>query len=262
MNVVLMTRRAAFTLVEMLMALLIVSIILSASLPIISARQKAVAQNYNNNVSFPIGGVIIWTDMDILPDNTWMECNGASIPSGIEYEQARRVFGENLPDLRELKYPLPKNFIGVWGTTDAIPGGWDEATEYAGVFLRGYGSVVSTQSWTDTLEGVTRSSTTTHKSGEIGVLQGDVIRNITGGVHPYCLRLIDPYGAFYSYVVTGYHAEGVTNDQTMRYIQFDASRVVPVDNVNPENRPVNKAVRYIKYTQPEKNYRYIAKVRY
>jgi len=93
----------AFTLVEMLLALLVVSVILSASLPVISSRQKAVAQDVNQNVGMPVGGIILWTDMETLPDNTWLECDGSALPTGIEYEQARRVFGDSLPDLRDVR---------------------------------------------------------------------------------------------------------------------------------------------------------------
>lgn len=90
----------AFTLVEMLMALLIVSVILSASLPVITSRTKAATRNYSQYSAVPIGMIAIWGSPKALPDNTWLECNGQAIPSGIEYEEIRRIFGTNLPDYR------------------------------------------------------------------------------------------------------------------------------------------------------------------
>lgn len=97
----LMRNNTAFTLVEMFMALLVVSIIISASLPVITGRMKAQSGNMNRYQAFPIGGIIVWGVDGALPDNTWLECNGQAIPNGIEYEDARMVFKSNLlPDYR------------------------------------------------------------------------------------------------------------------------------------------------------------------
>jgi len=250
----------AFTLVEMLMALLVISIILSASIPVISSRQKAVAQNVNENAGMPIGGIILWTDMETLPDNTWLECNGATIPAGIEYEDARRVFGENLPDLRNMRYPLPNNMIGIWGSTDDIPSDWSEATEYRGLFLRGYGSVSHTQ---NNGSGI-GSTTTTHASSQIGDVQGDTTRNFGGELgHGFLTDKSSetsdtPNDSIFLVYGGGRDSAFPAGYCWRRGIGLDASRVLPVSN---EIRPVNKAVRYVKYTPAEKNYRYIAKVR-
>lgn len=142
----------AFTLVEMLMALLIVSVILSASLPVITARQKAHVLEYKRYNSFPVGGVIIWGSDKALPDSSWLECNGQTIPNGIEYEEIKRIYGTNLPD-------------------------------YRGVFLRGHGSVTHMQNNGSTIG----NTSTTYSSGVIGALQGDSIRNITGS---FLLKLL------------------------------------------------------------------------
>ena len=100
--------------------------------------------------------------------------------------------------------------------------------DYRGVFLRGLGSVISNH-----------YGTIIHTSDNLGILQGDAIRNITGelpdrnsyymwtGVFTFNPKKPEKHGA--TSVEGGYR--GV----------FDASRVVPVAN---ENRPVNKAVRY------------------
>lgn len=93
-------KKFAFTLVEMLMALLIVSVVLSASLPVISQRTKAQSINYSKYGAVPIGIIAIWGSAKPLPDNTWLECNGQAIPSGIEYEEIRKIYGTNLPDYR------------------------------------------------------------------------------------------------------------------------------------------------------------------
>jgi len=253
-------RKNAFTLVEMLLALLVVSIILSASIPVISSRQKAVAQNINQNTGMPVGGIILWTDMEALPDNTWLECDGSALPTGIEYENARRIFGENLPDLRDLRNKFPDNLIGIWGSNDEIPANWSEATEYRGLFLRGYGSVKHTQN-----NGSTVGNTeTTHTSGDIGVVQGDGVRRILGDLGWGSANLF----SYTSGVFEGVNGENVNyvrygTDWSYSHVKYshgryDNARSIPVSN---EIRPVNKAVRYIKYTNPTAAYRYIAKVK-
>ena len=100
--------------------------------------------------------------------------------------------------------------------------------DYRGVFLRGLGSVISNH-----------YGTIIHTSDNLGILQGDAIRNITGelpdrnsyymwtGVFTFNPKKPEKHGA--TSVEGGYR--GV----------FDASRVVPVA---VENRPINKAVRY------------------
>lgn len=216
--------KKAFTLVEMLMALLIVSIILSASLPVISQRQKAFATNYNQNKSFPIGGIIVWYD-NTLPDNSWLECNGQQIPSGIEYEEARKIFGTKLPD-------------------------------FQGMFLRGYGS----QSFTQNNGSRIGNTATTHASGTLGAIQGDSIREIYGWFDTNIIASWFVYnapttssghGAFGNVVdpsiTAGY--EQIVSSAGVRHsnyssgmYDFYASRMVPVSN---EIRPVNVAVKYI-----------------
>jgi len=287
----------AFTLVEMLLALLVVSIILSASLPVISSRQKAVAQDVNQNVGMPVGGIILWTDMETLPDNTWLECDGSALPTGIEYEQARRIFGDALPDLRNvinyaanlnnylendhkayiqtnINTAIPSNMIGIWGTTAAIPRSWAEATEYRGLFLRGHGSVSYTQNNGSTIG----NTATTHSSGNVGVIQGDTIRNISGSFWDFATnsdQTIIPTSGVFTFpgntTNTLFAASAIITIATGGDgISFNASRVTPTSN---EIRPVNKAVKYIKHTaltladvpatpSTQTDYRYIAKVKY
>jgi len=206
----------AFTLVEMLMALLIVSIILSASLPVISSRQKAMAQNFNRYQSFPIGGIIVWYH-ETLPDSTWLECNGQSIPTGIEYEQARKVFGNNVPN-------------------------------FQGMFLRGYGS----QSHTKNNGSTIGDTATIHASGALGVIQGDAVRNVTGGVN-YLHNVLDDFVNSYNTHANGIFAASgitrsnasITSGSSFDYffnLSFNLSRSTPTSN---EIRPVNIAVKYI-----------------
>ena len=97
--------------------------------------------------------------------------------------------------------------------------------DYRGMFLRGLGG----------------------NSANLGILQGDAIRNITGtmggsssdvaGLWDYGTGVFyqfnqGRYSVYYSKAYFSYVSQGMG---------FDASRVVPVAN---ENRPVNKAVRY------------------
>ena len=108
--------------------------------------------------------------------------------------------------------------------------------DYRGVFLRGLGSVTSNH-----------YGTVTHTSSNLGELQGDAIRNITGtmgGSNSVDVGLWDyGTGVFYQF---NQGRNSVANGRAWySYVSqgmgFDASRVVPVAN---ENRPVNKAVRY------------------
>jgi len=208
-----MKNKKAFTLVEMLMALLIISIVLSASIPVISSRQKAIARNYDNSQSFPIGGIIIWQH-ETMPDSTWLECNGQSIPPGIEYKQAQLVFGSNLPN-------------------------------YQGLFLRGHGSQTFTQN-----NGANIGNTaTTHSSDALGVIQGDSARKVTGNIAGYTTGgtqgiFYNADGAFTPSNRLAGTPQGSISSELFRYtiITLDTSLTTPT---SAENRPVNIAVKYI-----------------
>jgi hypothetical protein len=104
--------------------------------------------------------------------------------------------------------------------------------DYRGVFLRGHGSVTSGH-----------YGTVVHQSGDIGELQGDTIRNVSGQIGNISHgKYVPSYasGAFtrrYSSDVGNAISTGSTEEFTL-----DASRVVPTSN---ENRPVNRAVVYL-----------------
>ncbi len=103
---------------------------------------------------------------------------------------------------------------------------------YQGVFLRGLGSVTSNH-----------FNTVIHQSGALGDLQGDTIRNITGGWATGDNEMASSmWGAFYHGILTTGSDLGARNDNVYESGTFDASLVVPTSN---ENRPINKAVRYL-----------------
>ena len=115
----------------------------------------------------------------------------------------------------------------------AIVGG--QTPDLRGLFLRGYGAQTSSH-----------YGSVVHKSGELGMIQGDAIRNITGssGDSPNS-------GAYYYGALAGgaggarkFAGEGLRGRSA---INFDASRVVPTAN---ENRPVNTAVRFLIRARP------------
>lgn len=122
----------------------------------------------------------------------------------------------------------------------------DEATEcrvpnYGGLFLRGYGSQQHTQQ-NGILNGVT---VTTHASGELGEVQGDAIRNISGSIplgntngHTSNLALT---GAFAVDEYDGAYGPSAWDRDNVR-VSFNASLVVPTAS---EDRPANTAVRYM-----------------
>jgi len=109
-----------------------------------------------------------------------------------------------------------------------------------GLFLRGYGSQVYAQD-NGTTVGLT---STLHASGQLGQVQGDASRPITGRFHSDGLPGRN-LGAFYPLATSVSRGLGVVNGEygTM----FDSSRVVPTA---PENRPVNQAVRYLVRARP------------
>ena len=73
-------------------------------------------------------------------------------------------------------------------------------------------------------------------AGGAGEWHKDEMRNVTGQVHPYCVKLLGLGGAFYAELATGSHSEGTTEETSYRILKFDASRVVPT---GPENVPVH-----------------------
>ena len=88
--------------------------------------------------------------------------------------------------------------------------------DYRGMFLRGLGG----------------------NSADLGILQGDAIRNIIGEVYGSVEEGSPAYGAFKIIEISTSGADAGKNSWGF---SFDASRVVPTAE---ENRPINKAVRY------------------
>lgn len=84
----------AFSLAEMMVVMLILSIVLAASMPIITKRSRvAVAAPITSNL--PPGSIIAYASNSI-PDG-WLLCNGQSTAS---YPALAAVIGANVPDLR------------------------------------------------------------------------------------------------------------------------------------------------------------------
>ena len=103
-----------------------------------------------------------------------------------------------------------------------------------GLFLRGHGSQSLSQNNGSTI-GVT---STLHRSEQLGQIQGDATREISGDVNAdggYTLGT----GPFFSlgWSTARPHGQYTGSYQT----KFDSSRIVPTAN---EIRPVNMAVRY------------------
>ena len=101
--------------------------------------------------------------------------------------------------------------------------------DYRGVFLRAYGSRTSSH-----------YGTVTHQSGNLGELQGDAIRNITGNITSIYGRQNVSDGAFQR--TNAYENIDYDKGANMAHYSFDASRVVPTAT---ENRPINIAVKYL-----------------
>lgn len=103
----------------------------------------------------------------------------------------------------------------------ALMGG--QVPDLRGLFLRGHGG----------------------NSAELGVKQGDAIRNIAGQMGYRVFSDGGESGPFYGWVD---HYFGIgSGGYGKRSVFFDASRVVPTAK---ENRPVNVAVRYLVRARP------------
>ena len=145
----------------------------------------------------PIGTVIIWPSANNPTDGTWLLCNGQSCSA---YPELVKVLGKN-----------------------TVP-------NYQGVFLRGYGSQVSTH-----------YGTVTHTSDALGIMQGDAIRNVTGSFP----MGVDSWSGYEGVFYQGNHANHLVGDDDgyksySTYINF--SRGTPTAN---EIRPINIAVKYL-----------------
>lgn len=154
----------------------------------------------------PVGTIIAWPVATNPEDmDKWLECNGQAV-NPTAYPELFALIGGNTPD-------------------------------YRGLFLRGHGAQASTH-----------YGAVTHQSAALGELQGDAIRNITGHLG-YLTDTTDdnPIERSFSGVFYYYHGGGrqdirAGDDRARLSGGFDASRVVPTSN---ENRPVNRAVRYL-----------------
>ena len=116
--------------------------------------------------------------------------------------------------------------------------------DLGGLFLRGYGSQSHSQN-NGTQVGIT---STLHSSGPLGAIQGDAARPLTGyldvvnesvGSSGIIYGTPDPRGVG----VSGDHGRALGIDT----IEIDSARGTPTAE---ENRPVNRAVRYLIRAQP------------
>ena len=155
------------------------------------------------SVGVPIGTILAWPSHTLPIDGgTWLLCNGQSCAA---YPELVKVLGKS-----------------------TVP-------NYQGIFLRGYGSQVSTH-----------YGTVTHSSEALGELQGDASREIWGSFSAYFLggfadQQYDVKGAF---GVSGARKfAGTKNrDDYSPEFTFYSSKVVPTA---VENRPINRSVNWI-----------------
>ena len=109
--------------------------------------------------------------------------------------------------------------------------------DYRGLFLRGHGSQAYAQNNGSSV-GVTP---TTHQSGQLGQVQGDATRAVTGFFQG---RHNEVRGGSGAVAPTGGEV-GITAGTLgwgWNAYDFNSARVVPTAS---ENRPVNSAVRYL-----------------
>ena len=180
--------------------------------------------------SIPVGTVVTWpsganpADMQ-NPDGTynWLECNGQSISQTV-YPELFAVIGGKAPD-------------------------------YRGLFLRGYGE----QSHTQNNGSMVGNTATTHKSGELGKVQGDAIRDpgdeasssllhtATAGDEGFGLRCEGPICDGEEIMSRRVDQWAINRDVSMPRINILKGIQQPFGN---EIRPVNTAVRYFIRARP------------
>ncbi|MDR2076403.1 MAG: phage tail protein [Desulfovibrio sp.] len=192
-------------------------LVLSGALALAAARDSTsfdplqVTVKATGSGGVPVGTVVAWPSSSHPKDaENWLECNGQAITQGA-YPELYAVVGPNVPD-------------------------------YRGMFLRGYGSQAHTKDNGSTV-GVTM---TTHSSGALGTVQGDAIRNISG-VFRRSWEHSATDGVFYGVEDSPGGDGEYRQGQGVGMVYFDASRMVPTAT---ENRPVNKAVRYLIRARP------------
>ena len=175
----------------------------SDSLPCYSLAIPRLSADVNGK-GVPIGTVIIWASNNVPQENgVWLECNGQSCAA---YPELAKVLGK-----------------------DTVP-------DYRGVFLRGLGS----QSFSQNNGSIIGVTSTVYTSGNLGAIQGDATRIVTGYFSFAGGMDVEPVGVFYNKgsqnkTMPSSSSAGLDNPY------FDNSRVVPTAN---EIRPVNIAVRY------------------
>ncbi|WP_455654322.1 phage tail protein [Phascolarctobacterium sp.] len=146
----------------------------------------------------PIGTVLAWPSHTLPTDGgVWLLCNGQSCAL---FPELVKVLGKS-----------------------TVP-------NYQGVFLRGYGSQVSTH-----------YGTVTHSSAALGDIQGDAIRNVTGSFP----MGVDSWSGYEGVFYQGNHPNHLVGDDDghksySTYINL--SRGTPTAN---EIRPINKSVNWI-----------------
>lgn len=109
--------KKAFSLAEMMVVMLILSIVLAASMPIITKRNHTTVQL--SQLDVPIGTIIAYAgaiDTDHPAPAGWLLCNGQSIASAVDptgkYAALRSLLGANTtPDLRG-RVPVGKDDMG------------------------------------------------------------------------------------------------------------------------------------------------------
>ena len=155
----------------------------------------------------PVGTVIIWASNNTPTEGgSWLECNGQDCST----------------------YP---KLVAVLGKS-TVP-------DYRGVFLRGLGS----QSFSQNNGSIIGVTSTVYTSGNLGEIQGDATRIVTGYFSFADGMDVRPRGVFCNSGVANGENISRTSDVNKGLDNpcFDNSRVVPIAN---EIRPVNIAVRY------------------
>ncbi len=105
----------AFSLVEMLITLVVVSVLLSAFVPVITKKMTKNIDITAGGSSVPIGTIVMWLGKN--PPDGWLVCNGQEY-SNTTYPKLAEFLGKD----KNNKYTVPnmKGYVPIGATDDDI----------------------------------------------------------------------------------------------------------------------------------------------
>jgi len=201
-------KKYGFSLAEMMLVMLIITVIMAAAAPIITKRAKIQNEIQQAN-STPIGAIMPYAGS--TAPSGWLFCNGQAISRTGDYAGLFSAINTTYG-------------AGNGTTTFNVP-------DLRGIFIRGAGT-----------SGKYKDYNGNYYSSNLGTYQYDAIKNIWG--HFFGRSLGSSDGGFTTtYYTAGQGYWGGVNNDPIYYITFDASLITRT--TSSETRPANLALNHI-----------------